>query len=404
MKIIKVLAIITIISLSFGEIPRFTLANDFALKLIDVCVAITSAVWIVYVIVSKKFRKIFITYKYLLVFPAAGFVSLLINTVWLKPQEVLISLFYLLRWTAYISFIPLLNGFDNQFKKKLLAFFFVDGFIFLFFGFIQYLLYPSLKNIYYLGWDEHMYRLVSSILDPNLAGSLLVFYLLLISTLIYNFVKYRNVKYIILLSICFVFTLSAIFLTYSRSSLLMLIVSVGTFLFLINRKRLLVMLFAVIAAVIVIQSPQFYRENTNLFRFNSIKARVESNLHALYIFQENPVFGVGFNSYRYAQIKYGFRQEKTPYPSHADAGTDNSILFILATTGILGLTAYIYLWARLLRKAIFIYYKKSNILGALFLSMAIGLFIHSLFINSLFYSACMLWLWSFAVFMENKLL
>ncbi len=57
---------------------------------------------------------------------------------------------------------------------------------------------------------------------------------------------------------------------------------------------------------------------------------------------------MGFNSYRYAQehfIPNGNSIEK----SHAGAGTSNSYLFILATTGIVGLAAFIYFGSKIYR-------------------------------------------------------
>ena len=34
--------------------------------------------------------------------------------------------------------------------------------------------YPDLRNLWYLGWDPHYYRVFATLLDPNYVGILLV--------------------------------------------------------------------------------------------------------------------------------------------------------------------------------------------------------------------------------------
>ena len=37
-------------------------------------------------------------------------------------------------------------------------------------GFVQYFFYLGLRNLYYLGWDEHL-SFIFQLLDPNFAGA-----------------------------------------------------------------------------------------------------------------------------------------------------------------------------------------------------------------------------------------
>jgi len=95
------------------------------------------------------------------------------------------------------------------------------------------------------------------------------------------------------------------------------------------------MLFALISSSNV--------ENMNLFRRTSSLARLNNYSTAIKIITGHPLLGVGFNSYRYVKEMY-IKPGLGNIPSHADAGLDNSFLFILATTGIIGLLAYLFLW------------------------------------------------------------
>ena len=67
-------------------------------------------------------------------------------------------------------------------------------------------------------------------------------------------------------------------------------------------------------------------EGVKLERMSTVWARIASWKKAWEIFSDNPIIGVGFNTYRYAQ--------KASPESHAGAGSDSSILLVMATTGI----------------------------------------------------------------------
>ncbi len=98
---------------------------------------------------------------------------------------------------------------------------------------------------------------------------------------------------------------------------------------------------------------------------------------------------MGFNAYRYAQVDFGFRKAFPQIPSHADSGTDNSYLFVLATTGVVGFICYIfYLYSIIHEVWIHKNRKGREVVIASFLTVAIG----TLFINLLFYPAILLWL------------
>ena len=357
-----------------GEILRLDFANGVSLKPLDIGVGIIVVLWAIFKMAKKEKIKQKRVYVPILLFAGSGALSLLINYSNLTINQFFISLTYLVRWVAYAGIFFVVSDFDKEFKERILKLLIVIGSLIVASGYLQYIFYPNLRNLFYLGWDEHMYRIFSVFLDPNFAGAFFVLFFLFLINL---FLKRKSIP-IALLSFV---TLGAVFLTFSRSALIMLVVSSSLLFVLMNRKILIVFLLVIILSVLAISSRNFNIENINLFRVASSEARIETTRNAIKIIQDHPILGVGFNAYRYAQFRYGFRNEANPI-SHADASPDNSFLFIMATTGIVGFILYSFLWLRLLENA-----------SILAIASVAGVFIDSLFINGLFYPFIALWLW-----------
>ncbi|MGH7202888.1 MAG: O-antigen ligase family protein [Candidatus Levyibacteriota bacterium] len=407
MRLLKILLIIMLLFLPFGEILRFGLGNDVYFKPLD-ATAILLAVWVAILYMRNKSWRASLKWYYFF-FPVVGLLSLVINTFWLQPKETLVAFLYLIRWIGYMSIFFGLIQLDDKFKSKIQQLMIVDGIVVLLIGYLQFFLYPSLRNLFYQGWDEHLYRLFSSFLDPNFAGTFLVLYFIFLLGLLFQNIQNRhsgksNLQYrdpgqarMTLIRVChfslIAITLIAIFLTYSRSAFLMLVVSGITFFSLLQKRRFIFILIGLLALFVLIISPYFYIENLNLFRVRSSMARLATDQHALLVIRDHPVVGVGFDAYRYAQEKYHFQKEPSKFPDHADAGVDMSLLFVIATTGIVGLAAYCYLWFTLLKASRQKQMGKQNMQGIVVFSSSIGLFVNALFINSLFFPAIMMWMW-----------
>jgi O-antigen ligase len=397
MPLLKILVIILLILLPFGEILRLNLGYFIYLNPIDV-MAVVVALWTAVLYIKNKSYRSSLKGDFFY-FPLIGLVSLAVNSYWLKPVELFTASLYLLRWIAYLGVFFAVVQFDEKFRKKIIAFLLADGFIILLFGYFQYFFYQSLQNLSYLGWDRHDYRMYSSFFDPNYLGAFFVLYFLLVAGLLFHNIKKqkRNTafSYISLL----VLIIIAIFLTYSRSALLMLVVAGITFFFLLQRKKYIFYLLGAIVIFVIVISPFFYIENIDLFRLNSSLARLDDIQHALQIYKDHPLFGVGFNAFRYAQIHYHFTQVYFSVPSNAGSGVDTSLLFVLVTTGAIGLVAYCFLWFRLVKNA-YIKYKK-NIFALIFIASGVGIFVNAFFNNSLFYSEIMFWMWMIAGLMAD---
>jgi O-antigen ligase len=373
---------------------RINLAKDITLHLIDISVFLIFITWIALQLINKKNILKIYTLKPVLLFSLICLISLLANAYWLKPNELVVSALYFLRWLSSVGVYFAVRDTKTHFKNKTLPrILVIDGLTILILGFIQQFFFPSLIGFYQPDWDRHDHRMFSVFLDPNYLGSFFVLYLLFIGANFFENLNKKKNKLTVLYGIISGATLVAVYLTYSRSALLMLLISSITFLTLINKKRIIFILIGATLVYVLITSPKFYIENLNLFRVNSSIERLQSAKIALQIIEKNPILGVGFNTYRYAQVKYNFRASNTNFTSHADAGTDNSFLFVAATTGILGLLSYLYIWFNLLKKAYQKSKEKNNFYAACILSSAIGLSVSGQVINSLFFLPLILWMW-----------
>lgn len=398
MGILNYLILILLFIFPIAEVGRIQIGS-VAITLNDIGIIITFLIWFLFNFKKIKSSKALLK-KPIIIFTSIGFVSLLLNTYRLDINFFSISLLYLIRWLLYSSIYFIILGFDKKFIEKLKYFLIVPISAILIFGLIQFNFYQSLRNLYYLGWDEHLYRLFSTFLDPNFAGAFLSISFILLLFLSIQF--YKN-KQIVKSSILFLITglnFVEIYLTFSRSALIMLGISLITYLVIIGKKKFIIVFAALILLLAIFSPRSFKTEGTNLFRTFSSEQRIESATAAVKIINNNFVYGVGFNAYRYVMFQYGIVNDAKWQTTHSGAGTDNSFLFVWATTGIIGLASYLYLLYK-----IFIIGKlrlKKNPFAVVLVSVLFGAVVDSFFVNSLFYVYIMEFIWIIAAVTENS--
>lgn len=377
----NVLINLLIILLPFGVVFRFLVFPDIYLYPIDIVAGLILLTFLYQIIIRKqKIVRKDLFYP-ILAFLSVGLISLIVNSGFLNPPSFLVSLLYLVRFASYVSIAFSFQFVSENFKKTLNYKLLASGALFVLFGFIQYFYYPNLRNLYYLGWDDHLYRLFSTFLDPNFAGAFLVLFFLFVAELVIKVFSKKQTKSLLVYSFISIGTLIAIYLTYSRSAFIMLVVGVVVLL-MSNKLFKQTALAAVILIVLFALFANTKTEGTNPFRIASSEARLQTAGEAIFIIEKNPILGVGFNAYRYAQVRYNVRTTQVATISNADAGTDNSFLLVLATTGVIGFVPFVLFWIRILQSS------KSGLLPA---SVA-ALLLDSLFINSLFYIFTMAWI------------
>lgn len=334
----KIAFYFTLFAFFVGQLIRLKF-SDFTFPLFDLSIVILAFLNLF----QHKFKLTKHSHSFLN-FIIFSLFSLIINLFFFKFSAS--TFFYWLRLSSLLSFFifPLKLTPTNQkvFHYVLAAF--------IFFGFLQYFLWPDLTSFSSLNWDPHLYRLVGTFLDPTFTALLV---LLILLKLYYYFPNYL----IIFL------TYTALALTYSRSTLLSFFI-VFTYISIKKRNLLIFLSTFLIIFLTIILLPRMPGEGTKLERTSSIQAKIINYQQAFKSFSISPLFGIGYNN---------IPQITNNSQSHSHSGYDSSLLTIAVTTGAIGL----YLFLCMFRLG-----SKPNLYWR---SLLLAIFIHSLFANSLLY-------------------
>ncbi len=314
-------------------------------------------------------------FKFQVIFIAIGLVSLAVNAFFYSDINIAVAMLYAFRYFTYLSLVRLGELITNFSKVRIGMF--LSGGAFLIIGLIQFVEFNNLKGLFYLGWDDHLYRLFSSFLDPNFSGVFYaLFFLLLIPFIVKN--KFSKAYLPIIVSAG---SILALFLTYSRTALLAILTSIVTLCILTKKVKILIIGFVGFLALLIIVSDTSV-EGLNPLRTASTSRRLQSLKEVTYIISKQPFMGVGFNAFRDSQVRYQTRFESGVVLSNADGTTDNSFLFALATTGVFGFTFYVISYVLLIKD----YYRKKSLNNYVFISLMVGLIVGSFFLNILFFT------------------
>jgi O-antigen ligase len=365
--------LLLVVGFILGNIYKFSLFSpDIKINLLDL---------VIFVLIFSNLKKITSLIKlkplkpYLVTMALFSFIclsSLVLKGYIYGLQAQLVGLLYLLRWVAYTSAFLI---FIDRPPSLLLI-----GGATAIVGYVQYFLIPDTRFLQLNNWDPHFFRLIGSFLDPGFTGIILVF------TLVY--LTLHPLKHWILNTLSWATVYMAIALTYSRSSYIAFLFGIGFIS--IKRKSYPLLVLSLLAMFLTYNLlPRPAGEGVNLERTSTIEARIINWKNSFKIFSQNPFLGTGFNVYRYVQKNQGLLPQDDWLENHAGAGADSSLLFVAATTGVIGLVCYLFYLIRLFKLPNLNYY-------------VIPLLAHSLFLNSLFYPAVLVWL-SILVAKEYKI-
>ncbi|MBI4080957.1 MAG: O-antigen ligase family protein [Candidatus Levybacteria bacterium] len=387
MDVLSLLFVFVFIAFGFGNLGRIQM-QSIAISFLDITLVLLIIVWIV-LVTRRKIRFVkSILQKSFLIFTALSALSLFVNSFLLSPEQLFVSSMYLFRWILYVSVYWVLLSMSRSSAKRVEKLLVVVGLMIVGMGYVQMFFYNDLGNLGYIGWDNHLYRMFSTFLDPNFAGCLFVLYLFFVLYKFFYASKeelYKRIFYGIVSAL----TLFAVIFTYSRTAYVMFIAGSLVMAFVYGYKKF-VAIMLILALFLVVSFSNILVEGINPFRKTSTSARINSMQNALLILSKHPIFGVGFNAYRYAQNRYGIRTSPIWQTSHADAGTDNSYLFVLATTGIVGFLGFCNLLYRMY-KVVWTKIKKKHPLAFVIASSGVGLLVSAFFLNTLFYPFILLW-------------
>lgn len=377
------LSLISILALAIaaGQLIRVPIGTQGGITILD----ITASLFCFWGLLKLKLRlhkpppQIIAALFFILI----AIISLVFTPLHPRIEEYMISFSYTARFLLYVLFAWLVfsNAFGD-FKKYLTKVFLLSGISFAILGLLQFIFFPSLSFLSISGWDPHYFRTVSTFLDPNFAGAFLTLTLILLTQSHLGDGPGTTPKvFIILFSIIYL----ALLTTFSRSSYLMFLVSGLTFSFLKKSKAFAfttIILFSLLLAGFQIYA-NLVAEPRNIDREQSASSRLNTWQQGITLFQKSPVLGIGYNAYRYGIKEYRLGDRQF-LESHGASSNDSSLLFVLSTTGILGLLTYLYfLWNLLKSSAGKNFYLTAGLAGLL---------VHSFFANSLFYPPILAWI------------
>jgi len=402
-KILSLLFFLLLLIFPFGQLTNLNIfAAEINIYFHDLFTAVIIFIWAIDLFLNgqKNFLPLLKQKSELFQF-AFGFIFVLLFSLGLalslyQGRELMIGFLYIVRWSAYFLLYPILKSLvykNRSLKVKFFKTMLLAGVFSAFLGLLQYIFIPDITPLTSFGWDPHYFRVVGTYLDPGYTGMIYVMGLILFSDKLIKDKKEKkwkkkNSTNIILLS-GFAVLYMALSLTYSRSSYLAYITAV--FLITFYKKRLKIFSFLLgLGVITLLFLPRPGGEGVRLERQSTVFARLNNYKTSLKIAIKKPLFGHGFNLYRYTQKNLGFLNDDFQ-KTHAGAGADASFLFILAAAGSAGLLVYIYLLKQIIKT-------KSIIIKASFLSLAV----HSFFNNSLFYAWLMIWGWLVLALKENN--
>lgn len=342
---------------SFGQIPKLEIIENLKISFLDLLVGLFS--FFALLKIKSRFKKPYLFIPGFLFIGCSIFITI-IQAFLLNIPNFLLNISYLARFSIYFFFYLSLT---NLLIKKDLKFLdnglFFSGFLVSVFGIIQYFLYPNLRNLMYLGWDPHYYRLFSTFFDPNFTGVILV--LTLFQTLFILKSK-KTIKFYLALFILFI----SIFLTRSRSTLVSLFIGLASYLLLFRKIGMGIIFGLTVGVIIFVFLPKPDLEILSLLRTHSVFSRIVNIQESLKLGLQAPFIGHGFFRARLVGL---------------------SFLSVFVGVGIFGFLIFVYLWKKILEFGI----KKSNEV----LIITLILLISSIFNNTLFYPWILFWFFTF---------
>lgn len=389
----------------------------------DILIPPLFVVWVIDKIKNdRKFRfgkigKTIVLFLFVLV------VTYLINAFRFEFIQMAVAFTYLGRFGMYL--VLALMAFDllerdksRKFQKILLFTMIVSMVLIALLGFLQLKFFPSFLELgmYLEGWDPHIGRLLSTWFDPNYIGGFLAF-ILSIAIAIGLYFRHKKgkkaKKLFLIMAVVSVIGLIALYFTFSRSGYLAMLVALAVLAFFKSRK--LFVAVALIALLAFTFSPRVQERTIDavdsgkaLIGLDSQKAldptaelRVWSWSFAWEMIQDHPWLGVGYGRYAY-EINY--RGHGLP-SDHSSGGSDSSLLTIWAQTGIFGILSALAIGFVAAVTAIRHIWKKNNFrsyLDAGLLAGLAGMFVHSVFVNSLLFPLMMVYLWIGLGLMDKK--
>lgn len=318
----NILFYITAFLFSLGQLGRISFFNqqaNFYLYEITLTVSIFFLFWKYRLQTIKESWKKFLS---IFIFLAILLASLLTGVTKFTQFENLVGSLYLVRLYLYFIYFFYLHYHvlkNKSFSRVIKSGVFIIAVLTIISTLVQYFLYPDLRNLFYQGWDPHLYRTFGVFFDTSISAAIFGLFLLTINQ---PFIK---IIYLLLVA-----------LSFSRSIYLGLTITL-IYLFIQQKQLKKIIIFLIIFTSLVFVIPKPSGEGVNLGRLYSISSRNIDYIQGITIWKNKPLIGYGYNRIRYV---------KNSDSLHSGAGYSSSFLTILVSSGILGLISFIWvLWS-----------------------------------------------------------
>lgn len=333
-----------ILSLVAGQLVRIPIGTEGALLPNDILLPGLAAGWLWHGLMNRRVRLPSSSLSWPIATMLAVFILTFIGGAaqlpFLTNREQLVSALYIVRWAeyAFLFFIVADVVRSRTMGIRLLWTLFSAAALVTALGFVQLKLFPNFSFMVPKGWDPHIGRMLSTWFDPNFLGGFLSF----ITVIAGGLALYSKHKASVVYWALAAFLSAGVVLTFSRSGYAAFLAGAAVLTFLKSRR--LFLLLAIAIGLVVVAVPRVQERVIGAFNVDeTAKTRIVSWKNALTVYADHPVFGIGYNTYRFVQVDYGFQKDAA---DHSAGGSDSSLLTILVTTGPVGLVVFCWmLWS-----------------------------------------------------------
>lgn len=385
--------VVLLFSVLSGQIVRFSFGSAAILPS-DGVMVILLTVWIFKLFAERRKLKFDITIVSLVVF---WLVSLVINLLVMDkygPDQQKTIWLYWFRLVIYSTCLPMVMNIASWYSeaKRYFRWFVWLGLAFLALGFVQLVILPDISFLTDYGWDPHQGRLLSTFLDPNFAGALLVMCFAVSFSMYFGQTSWSGQKLLwLVVSALF---LGGTVLTLSRSALVALVFVFGWLAWWWDKRMLLFGAFASIT--LLINDPRLMERVIGIVKVDeTAMLRIQSWKDSWQIVQDNFWTGIGYNALSFEQFRRGII---TDINVHSAGGSDSSYLTIWTTLGLIGLFFWLLIFVIFVSQSFVFYWREKKdqprkfmVLGVILAVLAV--MIHAQFTNSMFYVHIMIPIW-----------
>ncbi len=376
-------------TVSFGQLEKFTIYSSISIYLHEILMAVFlilmgfSEPKILREIISSL-SKIGLPIKLFIIWTIVGWLAAAVTN-----GNLINPVLYSTRILFYLTFLYALWRLskNNTLRSKTLKIGMItSGFYILYFGLLQYVVLPDTRFLSLIGWDDHYFRLISTILDPGFTG---IIFILNMFLLMQTWFQRQLIKIQVsrqftqaILGLLLTTLTIGISLTYSRATYLAFgmsgLLTAGYF-FSQNRRKISYLLLGCICllAISIPLLPRPDGEGVKLERTSTIVSRSTSAQNEL----------TQLHSWQWLTGKGLFVSAENQL-LNPDAGhnrvPDNWLVMLLSGTGVVGTVLFLFILTQQLLK---------TGLKHPWLWAGIGaVLIHGLFNASLIYPFVLLWL------------